>query len=142
MKYCAKCGTEISDDRDLCADCDKVNVDLLQEVSVKQSKKCSVLSIIAFAISIIVFVYVAFFTVEFFIVEELGILVIALLLLIPGIPGCLISSVLSITAVCLTVKNKRRGKGLAIASLVVSILSICVVLSAVIWMRLIPALSN
>lgn len=142
MKYCAKCGTEISDDRDLCADCDKVNVDLLQGVSVKQSKKCSVLSIIAFAISIIVFVYVAFFTVEFFIVEELGILVIALLLLIPGIPGCLISSALSITAVCLTVKTKRRGKGLAIASLVVSILSICAVLSAVIWMRLIPALSN
>ena len=118
MSFCRNCGAKVPESG-VCMNCVNVTTSETQ-----QYNKWSILAIIIFNISVIELICNGFFTFLNFNAELMFLYVWVLYLMI-GLPVSLVYLAMSIVAVCLTVKQKQRGKGLAIASLVLNILSFC-----------------
>lgn len=118
MSYCRNCGAEISESG-VCTNC-VGNVE--SEISI--NKKWSILAIVIFNVSVIELIFSVLFTYLNF-NAELMFLYIWLLYLVIGFPVSMICLAISVASVCLTVKQRMRGKGLAITSLVMNALSFC-----------------
>lgn len=119
MKYCSDCETEINSDSEFSLNC---------ENSIEQkvlNRQWSVMSIVMFIISVIVFCLSVAFTVWNFTIDELGFLLVWVLCIAGCFPSSVVSLALSIAAVCLTIKLNKCGKGLAITDLVLSALAFC-----------------
>lgn len=128
MRYCPDCGEEISAQEHACPVAAIVKTD-----EIAAPKKWSVMAIVVFSLSIPLLALNVLFTAWYFTIDELGFLFVGVVYLCWAIPANIVFLTLNIFALYLTQKNKSRSIGFAIAGLVLSALSVCLSLTAVIF---------
>lgn len=101
MKFCPNCGKELNDGADICLKCGHM---INNQNNTNTTSKTNVIGIVGFVVSII-----AFFTSFFFV----------------GIIFAIASLILSIIGITSS-KKLNNGKGLSIAGLIISIISIVI----------------
>lgn len=120
MRYCRDCGAELTEEIHVCPMADNTPV-----VESAAQQRWSVMSIVAFPLSILLFILSTLFIIWYFTIGDIGFLLVGFLNMWWGIPASLVCLTLSIVAVCLVFKLKNRGKVFAIVGLVMNVASLC-----------------
>ena len=112
MKYCAHCGAELLDEAVVCPKCgywtnDQVNVTEVSKV------KFSVLSLVGFILSLVAVVWPCCFLALCVVSEPHGEIFFC------GLPFAIAGTVCSIIGLVKTIRKKQRGKGFAIAGMII-----------------------
>ena len=111
MKYCTHCGVELLDEAVVCPKCGYWTSDQVKVDEVKP--KFSVLSLVGFILSLVAVVFPGCFLVLCMVSEPSGEIFFC------GLPFAVAGLVCSIVGLVKTIRKKQRGKGFAIAGMII-----------------------
>lgn len=134
MRYCSKCGMQLTDEQQTCPNCEP-NFFVLQNEMLAQGyqtatipkKKWDVLSIIGFCVSFIATLIDVLSVLYLILDPNLGTVLLMFVALIAGCCVGAIGLVLSIIGLVLSIKKKKRGMVFAIIGIILSALCVLII---------------
>lgn len=119
LKKCINCETELNDSDEKCPVCGVDQKGIVADAEEIKPARLNVLCIIGFAFSLITAAVFAFFATEIALAENIGVLVLIIVGIIAYGASAIVAFGFSLGGLIWTIKAKHRGKGFAIAALII-----------------------